>query len=164
MIRRAFLVTAALFSGLRLEAHKIQYSLTDLLWRPDKKILEIEHSIHLDDAMVLLAHLGAPTGELDVPTQARVMLYTEQHFRLTNEGQLRSLEPVGVQIDGDYLWIYQELPMSAYPETPSIECSLLHDVFPAQQNQVNLRIGDSVRTLRFDNSHQDGVFSADSSG
>jgi hypothetical protein len=164
MIRRAFLVTAALFSGLRLEAHKLQYSLTDLLWRPDKNVLEIEHSIHLDDAMVLLAQLGAPMGDLDIATQARVLLYAEQHFSLSTAGQLRNLEPVGVQIDGDYLWIYQELPMVSYPESPRVECSLLHDVFPAQQNQVNLRIGDSVRTLRFDHSQQDGVFSPANSG
>jgi len=131
------------------QAHKLHYSLTELFWRPDSASLEVVHSIHLDDALALLARLGDPNGELPVSTQARLLLYTEQNFQLTLNEQALALDPVGAQIDGDYLWIYQEYPMSDYPAGLQVECTLMHGFSPSQQNQVNLRVGDDVRTLNF---------------
>jgi len=161
VIRRAFLTGAAAVFSVCAYAHKLQYSLTDLYWRAESGMLEIVHSIHLDDAMSLLARLGAPGGDLDVATEARVMYYIEQHFKLTQGAEHLAPEAVGAQISGDYLWIYQELPMPQYPASLQVECTVLHDLFPAQQNQVNLRIGDYVRTLRFDQSRHVDTFSAD---
>ena len=160
MIRRTFLVGAAVFGSLRSDAHKLQYSLTDLNWRADAGTLEIVHSIHLDDAMSLLARLGAPGGDLDVATEARVMFYIEKHFKLSQSAEELAPEAVGAQIAGDYLWIYQELALPKYPASLQVECTVLHELFPAQQNQVNLRIGDYVRTLRFDAMHNVDTFSA----
>ena len=133
----------------RLRAHKLQYSLTDMYWRLDSGAFEVMHSLHLDDAMTLLAYLGDPNGDLTPESQAQLLLYTEQHFQLTRNNEPLALDPVGAQIDGDYLWIYQEQNLKTYPEHLTVTCTLMHDLFPAQQNQVNLRVGDAVRTLRF---------------
>ncbi len=132
-----------------VRAHKLHYSLTELFWRQDQTTLEIVHSFHLDDAMTLLTDVDNPSGELPAATQARLLLYAEQHFKLSQAGRRLTLEPVGAQIDGNYLWIYQEHLMPHLPTPLRVECTLMHDVSPRHQNQVNLRIGDAVRTLTF---------------
>ncbi len=140
------------------DAHRLSQSMTEIDWSPDRATLEIVHSVHLDDAMLLLAQLGAPDGELDIETQAKLMLYTESHFELAQKGQPLELEPVGAQIQGDYLWIYQERGMAQYPRELEVTVTFMHALDAAQQNQVNLRIGDHVRTLRFDVRQFTGTF------
>lgn len=130
-------------------AHKLHYTLTEMVWKPDTGGLEVTHSVHLDDAMALLARLGDPVGELSPGSQARLLLYTQQHFQLRVGTTDLMLEPVGAQIDGDYLWVYQEQLLNNYPAGLSVQCSLLHELSTTQQNQVNLRVGEDVRTLRF---------------
>lgn len=161
MIRRRF-VAVALGSGLlailgpRATAHKLQYSVSDLRWRPDAGRLEVAHSIHLDDAMALLASLGDYDGAVGVRTQAQLLLYVEQHFKLSRDATRLVLEPVGADVEGDYLWVYQELDLPVFPSSLRVQCTLLHDYYPLQQNQVNFTVGDTVRTLRFDKDHTTG--------
>ena len=139
---------AALVWALHADAHKLAFSTTDLSWRVDRGTLEVVHAVHLDDAMVLLARLGDPRGEMDPATQARLLLYAERHFGLSREGEPLVLEPVGAQIDGDYLWVYQEYTADQPPDRLSVRCTLLHELFAEQQNQINLRVGDAVRSVR----------------
>ena len=160
MLRGLLLTLAMLCCGPSLLAHQLRYSLTDLTWLPDSGSLQVVHSIHLDDAVELLARLGAADGNLDSAAQARAMLYVEKHFSLRLADEPLELEPVGAQIDGDYLWLYQEMLMPGYPEGLQVHCSILQDLFEDQQNQVNLRVGDDVRTLRFDRKHDNDAFSS----
>ncbi len=78
---------------------------------------------------------------------AELLLYVEQRFKLRINDQLVTLTPVGAEIDGDYLYVYQELVMRNPPMTLAVENRLLHDFFPDQLNLVNWVIGDEVRTL-----------------
>ena len=146
------------FAPVLTFAHKLQYSLTDLWWRPNKGVLEVEHSIHLDDAMTLLAHMGDPYGLVSEETQARVLHYVERHFAVVVGDERLDLEPVGAQIEADYLWVYQEYPLPNLPVALQVSCSLLQDLFPKQANQVNLRVADDVLTRHFHRDHQIDVF------
>lgn len=161
MIRRNVLAIAVgglVATAMPAIAHKLQYSTTDLLWRPSTGLLEIEHAIHLDDAMTLLAHLGDPQGELPLEVQAKLLLYVEENFSLTVADKVLELEPIGAKIEGDYLWIYQELQLPSLPKAIQVSLSLMQELFPRQTNQVNLRVGDTVRTLHFHRDQKLGVF------
>ncbi|MEM8777886.1 MAG: DUF6702 family protein [Cyanobacteria bacterium P01_G01_bin.49] len=94
-----------------------------------------------------LTRLGDPRGELGPETRARLLLYAETHFKLLSDGEPLSLEPVGAQIEGDYLWVYQERRVAGPPAHLTVRCTLMHELFAQQRNQVNLRVGDLVRTL-----------------
>lgn len=127
-------------------AHQLNYSYTELKWRVDKQVLEVTHSIHMDDAVVLLAHLGDFQASLDLQSQAKLLLYVEQNFRLqVGERQLQ-LDPVGAQVEGDNLWIYQEIVLQKYPSGLIVHCTLMQDVFSSQTNQVNFVVGDEIKT------------------
>jgi uncharacterized protein DUF6702 len=112
----------------------------------------------LDDALTLLATLGDPQGGLDLATQARVLLYTESHFEIVTQGHPLVLDPVGTQIEDDYLWIYQERILPEFPEALQVNCTLLHELFDDQENQVNLRVGEKVQTRRFNTMNSVAVF------
>jgi len=160
-VKRGFLLL--LYGGLLAIAepaiaHKLQYSLTDMLWRPDRGVLEIEHAIHLDDAMTLLAHLGDPQGHLPPKTQAKLLHYVDSRFVLVAADTIYTLEAVGAKIEGDYLWIYQELEISNLPAAIQVTCEVMQDLFPRQTNQVNLRVGENVRTLHFNREQKLAAF------
>ncbi len=156
MRTRALLVGLVLLSTLPGHAHRAHFSLTDMWWRVDQGTLEITHSIHLDDAMVLLASLGAPDGTLDVAMQAKLMLYLERTFSLTSGGDPLKLEPIGAQIDGDFLWLYQEVQLGRLPDELQLSSRLMQDFSAEQVNQINFRVGDEVRTLRLNRERHEG--------
>lgn len=128
-------------------AHKLQYSTSELIYRVDDQRLEVIHSIHLDDAIVLLAQLGDLGGTMSLETRARIMLYVEDRFFVSSGEQQISLEPVGAQIEGDALWIYQEATLERPLVNLVVRTTLMHDVFEEQKNQINLIVGDEVRSL-----------------
>lgn len=81
------------------------------------------------------------------------MLYTESNFQLTLNGAHLELEPVGTQIDGDFLWIYQEFKLSSFPDGLRVTCTLLHELFAEEQNQVNLFHGE-LRSQQWGQSNE----------
>lgn len=151
--RRRLLASLSLLPLARwpyAHAHRLNYSLTELHWRVDRRALEVTHALHLDDALVLLATLDDPRAELSVRAQARLLLYVARHFALFVADKNLLLEPVGAQIDGDYLWIYQEVALTQWPQNLQVHCTLLHELFADQQNQVTLRVGETLSTQLFD--------------
>ena len=156
MRRRHLLTLPALSLTLHAYGHRAEFSLTDMRGQPDRGTLEVTHSIHLDDAMVLLASLGAPDGSLSRATQTQLMLYVDRHFALTAGERTLALDPVGAQMDGDFLWVYQELKLERLPERLQVGCTLMQDFAVGQTNQVDFRVGDDVKTLHFSRERQQG--------
>ncbi len=156
MRRRDLFFLPGLVLAMPAHGHRANFSLTDLCWWPDRRVLEVTHSIHLDDAMVLLASLGAPDGSLAPEIQARLMLYLGRHFVLTAGERALTLQPIGVRIDGEYLWLYQELKRERLPESLQVRCTLMQDFAAEQTNQVDFRVGDEVKTLRLSRAQQQG--------
>ena len=152
----ALLILAAAALCSWVHAHRLNYTATEIVWQPDRRVLEITHSVHLDDALPLLARLGALDGELDLPTTARLMVYMDERFGLaTPHGDL-ALEPMGAHIDGDVLYVYRQSNRLTLPSALRIHCQLLQDLPTTQSaalvNQVNWRVGDLVRSLACDPS------------
>lgn len=152
----ALLALSGLSSGAI--AHTLQQATSELVWRADTGLLEISHAFHLDDALYLMADLGHPEGEMTVQLQAKLLLYTEEHFGLAQDGQQLQLEALGAQVVGDFLWVYQEVQLSAPPSTIEVETTMLQAYFPQQRHQINLSIGDHVRTLHLSEHMPSGVY------
>jgi hypothetical protein len=133
-------------------AHRVNHALSEIVWQPDTRVLEITHALHLDDALTLLARLGAPRGDLDLATAARLMLYLETHFELAIATGPLQLEPMGAHIDGEALYLYQRSTPMALPQALKVRAQLLADVASFSINQVNWQVGDLVRSLHGETS------------
>ena len=156
-------VGAGMFGGWShaVFAHRLQATTTQIDYRVHRKMLEVVHSIHLDDGVFLLRALEAGDGaEALTPMQrAKLLYYVEQNFTIGSlldqaqgsnaefQDRPMNLSPVGAQFDGETLWIYQEIALPSPPAGLDVRCELLHDLFPAAQNQINYRFDSVVKTL-----------------
>ncbi|MEM7221284.1 MAG: DUF6702 family protein [Pseudomonadota bacterium] len=128
-----------------VHAHRLKLSTTDIEWRASAGTLDVTHQLHLDDALTLLASLGAPDGLIDLEAAARLMNYVDSHFELRGTSAI-PLEPFGAHIEGNTLWVYQRSAPMALPAALEIESSLLHELVDGMRNDLNWRVGDLVRS------------------
>lgn len=127
-------------------AHRLNLVTSDIVWQVDDRAFEITHTLHLDDALTLLASLGVDDGVLDLPASARLMHYLGQRFELATAEAKLVIEPFGAHINDGVLYIYQRAALNALPPALEVRNSLLHDQVSNPQNQVNWRVGDIVRS------------------
>ena len=110
-------------------------------------VLQITHRLHVHDAQKVLA-LMPDVLDADIEraeNQARLMAYVADRFALSGNA---ATTMIGVEIDGDYVFVYQEHPAPAAIEASS----LLADLTEAWVNTVYVKdaAGDTVRTVTFD--------------
>ena len=134
----------------------LQATLTQILWKPDRATFEIEHTIHLDDGVHLLAVLGSSDAELDLQSQARLLHYFGQRLRVFIDGAPANISAIGAEMDGSNLWIYQELEVKTFPQNLSVDTTVLRDIYPQATHQINLKIGTQVETLHLQGDRQAG--------
>jgi hypothetical protein len=68
---------------------------------------------------------------------------------------------VGVELEGDVIWIYQEAsPLRDLSELTVINSALL-ELIPNQVNTVNVECGDDLSTLRFSRGAKPAVADID---
>jgi hypothetical protein len=156
-IRRCiqFIALALLCAATQLSAHRLPGSLTSIALNQSTGVIEIVHRLHYHDAETGLARiLGIPDLSLDsVQGRARLALYVEERFGMawqtsSEPDQPLRLNLVGAEADGEFMLVYQEFP-GTLPGKLAIRNDILRDAFPAQVNQVNLSIGNQVRSLTF---------------
>lgn len=143
---RALLLLSAVCVVPDVLAHRLNLTTSDIVWQAEERALEITHSLHLDDALTLLARLGNPGGTLDLKGSARLMNYLNKRFHLVTAKQRLTLEPYGAHIDGGVLYMYQRVITANLPLALEVTNTILHDVITDAQNQVNWRVGDTVRS------------------
>lgn len=127
-------------------AHRLNVVTSDLQWRADSTALEVTHRLHLEDALTLLAHLGATDGVLDLESSARLLNYIERYFALNTRAGTVRLEPYGAHVQGETLYVYQKAVLAEPPVALEVQNRLLHDIEPGVRNQVNWRVGSEVRS------------------
>jgi len=118
------------------KAHREHGVWTELIWSEDR--FEITHHMHLQDAHSVLAGLDADTG-LDSPEGlARLALYVEDRFWLVYGGETVSLDLLGAEAEGDFLYVFQEWPIAKPIEMPQIKSTLLEDIHPDAKTWVRI--------------------------
>ncbi len=142
-------------------AHRAQTVLSTVMWNAGGSTLDVMHRLHAHDAEVCLAiKTGvAQTDMSELRTQAQLMLYVEETFGLTDAGKPIALSPLGAEIQGEAVLLYQECRLAAAPQNLAIENRILRDVFENQTNLVNVKLSQRTRTLLFSGS--DGVKKAE---
>ena len=153
-LRRLVLLGAlALLVAFGASAHELKTALTEVLYNPRSGQLEVAHRFIIHDAEHAMADMSGEPVDLasDPEAQDRFARQVAEAFSLSN-GDRRQLDLtlLGSQIEAGYIWVYQEVPLDAVdPETLIIRQDALRERWPDQMNMVNVRKGDSVRSLTF---------------
>lgn len=138
-------------------AHRAQTVLSTVTWNEATSTLDVMHRLHGHDAEVCLAmKAGVPQMDItELRTQAQLMIYIEQTFALTDSARVLALAPLGAEMQGEAVLMYQECKLTAAPRNLAIDNRILRDVFENQTNLVNVKLAQRTRTLLFSGS--DGV-------
>jgi len=152
----AFLVLLA-WSGLTgvALAHQQQAALTRVLFNPRSGNIEVMHRFVLHDAEHAVRQLLDPAADLITSAAAREQFatYVREHFILLgSDGDTLPLQYVGQEVDGLYLWVYQEMPIPTHLPSVSVIHNALRDLWPQQNNLVNIERDGRVQTLNFNGS------------
>ena len=154
LTRRAVMAGATAFAAVPALAHRLARTETDVRIAEDGTV-GVTHVYHLQDAQSALFEAGL----IDAPdlgslrAQARLALYTEEHFALLVDGRPSPLSIVGAEIEGDSVFVYQE--GSVAPGPLSVKAGMLRDLLERQINSVNVVRGG--RTVTLDFKGDDGV-------
>lgn len=141
------------------EAHQQKAAVTRVLFNSNSGNLEVMHRFLLHDAEHALQQLFDPAADILGSETAREQFadYVVERFALLDvNGSTLPLQYVGQEIDGGFLWVYQEMALTAEQATAMTEMSVVHnalrDIWPEQNNLVNIEHGDSLQTLNFNGS------------
>ncbi|MEO0548581.1 MAG: DUF6702 family protein [Pseudomonadota bacterium] len=150
-----WLVTA--FLAVTAQAHQQKAAFTDIFVNPRAGMVEVVHSFILHDAEAALFEATGMTGDLyrDPSVQAAFATYAVDRFELTNDAgdaAPLALTLLGFEVADGRLLIYQEAPVPDDLHMFKVQAGALRDVWPDQVNTVNVRRGDTLRTLTFTGS------------
>lgn len=159
-MNRAVIALLCLSWALPLQAHQMKAAITTVLFNARSGHVEIMHRFYLHDAEHVLSEINGEQIHLltDAAASLQFGRYVASHFSLAYaEDKAEDLTYVGQELDGKFIWVYQELLLpTSRPDALWFRHSALQDYWPEQVNQVNVEGLGGVKGLRFmqDNSWQ----------
>jgi len=134
-------------------AHQLKAALSTVLFNAHSGRLEVMHRFYLHDAEQVASSIAGRGASLleDPEDRQRFGIYVHERFTLAMpDGTVLPLTLRGTEIDGDFLWVYQAMPL---PEPPLaglvVSNRALRDLWPDQVNTVNVEGAGPVQTLTF---------------
>jgi len=141
------------------EAHQQKAAVTRVLFNMNSGNLEVMHRFLLHDAEHAVQQLFNPTADIlgsETSREQFARYVTDRFALLDGNGSTLPLQYVGQEIDGGFLWVYQEMALTSAQFMAMTEMSVVHnalrDIWPEQNNLVNIEHGDSLQTLNFNGS------------
>ena len=141
-------------------AHQQKTAVTRLLFNANTGSLEIMHRLFLHDAEHAASVVFGNKQDIIESADSRALFgsYVVNRFAVAidDSGLLKELTPLylGEEIDGQYLWVYQEVPDFAASHIDKalklrVINSVLRDVWPDQSNLVNVERGGNIESITF---------------
>lgn len=138
-------------------AHQQKTAVTRVLFNPNTGNIEVMHRFAIHDAEHAASQIfGEQLNLMDSADSRRLFgNYVVNRFAMEAtfaDGQSKDLdlEYVGEEVDGQFLWVYQEIPEEAGITALSIVNLALRDVWADQSNLVNIERGGEVYGLVFE--------------
>lgn len=157
MVRRPSLATALCVLTVALVlavgstcAHEQKSVLTTIEVNARTKMLEVIHRFSLHDVEHAARALGWSVSDIlqNNAVQAQFGEMVAQQFSVATDHEL-TLALLGQELDGRYLWVYQEAPAPASMSPLVITSQVLRRIWPTHQHLVNISFGDTVRSVTF---------------
>jgi len=107
---------------------------------------QITHQIHLADAIDLLDHLNSSLS-VDSPLgQATIALHVENSFTVQFAEERSIIKTIGVEIDNNFLFVYQETKSHPPAAVPSFSLEILDVISPSSSNIIRYE-NDGINKL-----------------
>ena len=151
-IRWSALATALLSLALAttLLAHQMQVAISTVTFKQNATTIEVIHRFYTHDAEHAMSELNS--RRVDIIMYEEIQQQFGQHvvdnFQLLDQHKkVVPLSLVGVELEGHFIWVYQEAELSAAIDKLVVINSSLLDLVPGQVNTVNVECGDQLSSL-----------------
>ena len=132
-------------------------AVTRILFNANSGNIEVMHRFYIHDAEHAATLIFGERQTLLESAESRELFssYVMNRFAIEArfvDGESRdlALEYIGEEIDGQFLWVYQEAPQTAAIHSLAIVNMALRDVWPEQSNLVNIELADEIISLSFE--------------
>ena len=162
-VRRAALRFGGILLGLLVlstgEAHQQKNSVTRILFNENTGNIEVMHRFFVHDAEHAAGLIFGERQMLAESRESRELFSSYVINRFSIEASFREgnsevlgLSYVGEEVDGQFLWVYQEIPAQDDITAFTIVNLTLRDVWSDQSNLVNIERDGRIYSLTFDGS------------
>ena len=162
-MRRAALRFGGILLGLLVlstgEAHQQKNSVTRILFNENTGNIEVMHRFFIHDAEHAAGLIFGERQMLAESRKSRELFSSYVINRFSIEASFREgnsevlgLSYVGEEVDGQFLWVYQEIPAQDDITAFTIVNLTLRDVWSDQSNLVNIERDGRIYSLTFDGS------------
>lgn len=141
--------------------HPLHLSISELELSPKSGSLEISHRIFIDDLENAIKDRTGIAVSLSDPkdpelAQQLVGDYIHQHFRLQLNGKSIMPQYLGYEVEEEAIWAYMEVPKVRKISSVSVQNTLFFKRFTDQINIINVKVGDSLKSLRLEANEPEG--------
>jgi len=146
------LLVSVSLTPFAMHAHQLQAALTTVNFSARTDSIEVIHRFYVHDAEHAMSTISGRRVDimLDESTQQQFGKYVSEKFQLLDQDNKNLLLTlVGIELDGDFIWAYQEGPFPGRLSSLVVVNSALLDVLPEQVNTVNVECGKNLSTLEF---------------
>ena len=144
-----------LFAAFSVSAHQQKTAISTVLFNARTENIEIMHRFRVHDAEHAIKEIFGKDADIidSKETQKQFGDYVNQRFNLfDSDEQPLPLKMVGVELDGKFLWVYQETTQSTNLNNMTIRHNALRDLWPQQINTINVEGKGKLQTLTFSDS------------
>ena len=138
-------------------AHVQKTAVTRILFNPETSNIEVMHRFLIHDAEHAAQQLFGAGQDLLGSEESRMLFSSYVINRFSIEAGLADgsraaleLEYLGSEIDGQFIWVYQETRIIDGIESFSMVNMALRDVWPDQSNLVNVERQGKIVSALFD--------------
>ncbi len=133
-------------------AHQLQVAMTTVSVNTRTGSIEVIHRYYSHDTEQVMSVIAGEQVDLmqTEAVQQRFGQYVSEHFHLRDQDNMElPLSLVGVEPEGDTIFVYQETPLPEHLGELSVLNTALLDVINGQVNTVNVSCGEELSTLEF---------------
>ena len=148
-------------SGAAGIAHQQKTAVTRILFNPNTNNIEVMHRFFVHDAEHAATLIFGERQTLMESAESRQLFssYVMNRFSIEAtlaDGETRelALQYVGEEVDGQFLWVYQEIPQLEGIDAMTIVNLALRDVWPDQSNLVNIERNGEIFSLTFEGNDE----------
>ena len=141
------------------EAHQQKNAVTRILFNENTGNIEVMHRFFIHDAEHAAGLIFGEQQMLAESRESRELFSSYVVNRFSIEASFREgnsevlgLSYVGEEVDGQFLWVYQEIPAQEDITAFTIENLTLRDVWSDQSNLVNIERDGRIYSITFDGS------------
>ena len=150
------LLPLLLFSLTAFSVHKYHVALYQINYASEKKMLQVTSRIHIDDLQKALEKKYNKkiylVNENNSSEELLLKEYISNRFFIKVNGQLKSLNFLSKEIDGDELICYWNIKGISKINTLEVNNTLLIEYISDQQNMINVTVSGDKKSFLLTNS------------